>query len=163
MIALQHPLVYSEIRFVTLVTFYATVTFVSICSSMYVLTLYRYILAYRSIFCNDIYLLEVCSNEAAEGSVLRVVWPSRLGLQSLNEALQWCCVKIQQHTEKIILFFYPALNFFSFQLTNYAQLSMDFYCFSIPLSFIKMQAINSTRVSIHIHVLADSCVLYFFY
>lgn len=32
----------------------------------YVLTLYRYILAYRSIFCNDIYLLEVCTKEAAQ-------------------------------------------------------------------------------------------------
>lgn len=32
----------------------------------YVFTLYRYILAYRSIFCNDIYLMEVCTNEAVQ-------------------------------------------------------------------------------------------------
>lgn len=35
-------------------------------SFQYVLTLYRYILAYRSIFCNDIYLLEASTNEAVQ-------------------------------------------------------------------------------------------------
>lgn len=45
----------------TLLLFFFNLTFLQ-----YVFTLYRYILAYRSIFCNDIYLMEVCTNEAVQ-------------------------------------------------------------------------------------------------
>lgn len=64
-----------------------------------------------------------------------------------------------KYTEKIIVFF-PTLNSFSFQFTKYAQLFMDFLFvfFSIPLSFIKMPAINSIHgVSLLILVLIYMC------
>lgn len=57
----------------------------------------------------------------------------------------WYCIKPSKYTEKTIVFFFPTLNSFSFQLTNYAQLFMDLFffvvviVFSIPLSFIKCQ------------------------
>lgn len=52
----------------------------------------------------------------------------------------------QVYRENHSIFFFPTLNSFSFQLTNYAQLFMDLFfffvvviVFSIPLSFIKCQ------------------------
>lgn len=132
------------------------------------LTLYRYILAYRSIFCNDIYPLEVCTNEAVQ-LMKEACWKHPMGalMRLLFCGVVWNPLSIPRKKNHSI--FLPTLNsFFLFQFTKYAQLFMDFCSFFlflflfffIPWSFIKMPAINSIHgVSFHILVLIDSSVM----
>lgn len=104
-------------------------------------TVHIYILAYRSIFCNDIELLEcvlmkqcICWRKCVEsrGKLHEIYWGFNVVLY-INPLS-----KLRKS-----LHFFPTLNPFSFQFTKYAQLFTGFCCFSITLSFIKIPTINS--------------------
>lgn len=125
-----------------LLCFKVTVTFVIMHSFSMCWHCTDIFLAYRSIFCNDIYLLEVCTDEAVQLQK-EVCWEPSVA----EELLRLCCGIVWNPVSilrKSHYFFQLSIDFV-FSWLNIPNCSWSFvFCFSIPSSFIKMPAINST-------------------
>lgn len=105
-------------------------------------------LAYRSIFCNDIYLLEVCTDEAVQLQK-EAFWERSVAEESLRLLYVVVLYEIQWvYWENHTIFSSSEIRF-CFQLTKYAQLFMDscFFVFLFLRALLKCQLSTVLTVS----------------